>query len=68
MRFLRYAKCPVNRPCWGPGGVWLPGLLYIWDPFLYPEAIKILSLGAIGSFSKGSLEFILDDGAQRARL
>jgi hypothetical protein len=26
---------------------------YMWAPFLDPEAIKILSLGAIWSFSKG---------------
>ena len=38
-------------------GVCLPGLLrekYIWVPFLDPEAIKILSLGAIWNFSKGT--------------
>jgi hypothetical protein len=38
-------------------GVCLPGLLrekYIWVPFLDPEAIKILSLGAIWNFSKGA--------------
>jgi hypothetical protein len=38
-------------------GVPLPGFLrekkkYIWVPFLDPEAIKILSLGAIWNFSK----------------
>jgi len=27
---------------------------YIWVPFLDPEAIKILSLGAIWNFSKGT--------------
>jgi hypothetical protein len=38
-------------------GVCLLGLLrekYMWVPFLDPEAIKILSLGAIWSFSKGT--------------
>jgi len=36
---------------------------YIWVPFVNPVAIKILSLGAIWSFSKGT-----DYGAKRARL
>jgi len=40
-------------------GVCLPGIFlekkkYIWVPFLEPEDIKILSLGAIGNFSKGT--------------
>ena len=38
-------------------GVRLLGLLrekYIWVPFLDPEAIKILGLGAIRNFSKGT--------------
>jgi hypothetical protein len=40
-------------------GVCLPVFLrekkkYIWVPFLDPEAIKILSLGAIWKFSKGT--------------
>jgi len=40
-------------------GVHLAGLLrekkkYIWIPFLDPKAIKILSLGAIWNFSKGT--------------
>jgi hypothetical protein len=43
---------------------------YIWVPFLDPEAIKILSLGAIWNLVKeqGSPVLILDYGAQRARL
>jgi len=40
-------------------GVRLPGFLrenkkYIWVPFLDPEDIKILSLGDIWNFSKGT--------------
>jgi hypothetical protein len=40
-------------------GFHLPGLLtekkkYIWVPFLDPEAIKILNLGAIWNFGKGT--------------
>ena len=38
-------------------GILLPGLLrekYIWVPFLVPGAIKILSLGAIWNFTKGT--------------
>ena len=40
-------------------GVHLAGFLrekkkYTWVPFLDPEAIKILSLGAIWNFSKGT--------------
>jgi hypothetical protein len=40
-------------------GVRLQGILrekekYIWVPSLDPEAIKILSLGAIWNFSKGT--------------
>jgi hypothetical protein len=39
--------------------VHLPGYLkekkkYIWGPFLDPEDIKILSLGAISNFNKGT--------------
>ena len=43
---------------------------YIWVPFLAPEDIKILSLGAIWNFGKGagSAELISDYEAQRARL
>jgi hypothetical protein len=53
----------------------LPGLLrekkkYIWVPFLDPEDIKILSLGATWNFIKeqGSPELILDYGVQKALL
>jgi hypothetical protein len=39
-------------------GVRLPGLMtekkYIWVPFLDPEGIKILSLGTIWNFGKGT--------------
>jgi len=40
-------------------GVYLPGFLrerkkYIWVPFLDPEDINILSLGASWNFSKGT--------------
>jgi hypothetical protein len=40
-------------------GVRLPGVLrekkkYIWVHFLEPEDVKILSLGAIWNFSKGT--------------
>jgi len=49
---------PLHRgPVGEPGGS-SPGLLrgkkiYIWVPFLDPESIKVLSLGAIWNFSKG---------------
>jgi len=41
-----------------PGGGLFAGIFerkknYIWVPFLDPEDIKILSLGAIWNFSKG---------------
>jgi len=41
---------------------------YIWVPFLDPEDIKILSLGAIWNLVKGqdSPELISDYGVQRA--
>jgi hypothetical protein len=64
MRFLRDIQNSLKRIslCIGAllgnlEGVHLPGLLrkkYIWVPFLDLEAIKILSLGAIWSFSKGT--------------
>ena len=43
---------------------------YIWVPFMDPEDIKILSLGAIWNLEKeyGSPELILDYGAQRGPL
>jgi hypothetical protein len=43
---------------------------YIWVPFLDPEAIKILNLGATWNLVKeqGSPEVISDYGAQRVRL
>jgi hypothetical protein len=43
---------------------------YIWVPFLDLEDIKILSLGAIWNFNKGtdSPELISDYGEQRACL
>jgi hypothetical protein len=42
----------------------------IWVPFMDPEDIKILSLGAIWNLEKeqGSPELILDYGAQTGRL
>jgi len=64
--FKRYAKMSCKRVSLSIGillgnleEVRLPGLLrenkkYIWVPFLDPEAIKILSLGAIWNFSKGT--------------
>ena len=58
------AKCPVNGASLSIQAllgnmeeVRLPGLLrekYICVPFLDPEAIKILSLGAIWNFIKGT--------------
>jgi hypothetical protein len=47
---------PLHR---GPVGSSFPGIFerkekYILVPFLDPEAIKILSLGAIWNFSKGT--------------
>jgi len=66
----RYTKRDVNMPCKRVSlpigaplgnleGICLPGLFerrgwYIWVPFLDPEDIKILSLGAIWNFSKGT--------------
>jgi hypothetical protein len=43
---------------------------YIWVPFLDPEDINILSMGAIWDLimEEGSPELISDYGAQRARL
>jgi len=46
-------------PTGEPGGDLLPGLFkrkgkYIWVPFLDPEDIKILSLGVIWYFGKGT--------------
>ena len=43
---------------------------YIWVPFLEPEDIKILSLGAVWNFRKEQCtpELISDYGAQRACL
>jgi len=46
-------------------GVRLPGFSrekkqYIWVPFVDPEDIKILSLGAICKFSKGTGLFCID--------
>jgi len=48
----------IGALSWKLEGVRLPGFLrekkkYIWVPFLEPEDIKILSLGAIWNFSKG---------------
>jgi hypothetical protein len=51
---------PLHRGLVGePGGGSFAGTFerkekYIWVPFLDPEAIKILSLGAIWNFSKGT--------------
>jgi len=51
---------PLHRgPVGEPGGGLFAGTSkrkekYIWVPFLDPEAIKILSLGAIWNFSKGT--------------
>ena len=64
--FERYAKCPVNGPLslhrgpvGEPGGGPSAGTFerkekFIWVPFLDPEDIKILSLGAIWNFGKGT--------------
>jgi len=46
-------------PVGEPGGDLLPGLFkrkrrYIWFPFLDPDDINILSLGAIWNFGKGT--------------
>jgi len=67
--FKRYAKFPSKRVSLSIGallgnlkGVRLPGYferkeknIYIWVPFLDPEDIKILSLGAIWNFSNRAL-------------
>jgi len=62
--FERNVKCPVNGPLHrGPVGEPEGGSFagtferkekHIWVPFLDPETIKILSLGAIWNFSKGT--------------
>ena len=49
----------VGAPLGNLEGIRLPGLFerkgwYIWVPFLGPEDIKILSLGAIWNFGKGT--------------
>jgi hypothetical protein len=66
MRFLRDMQMPCKRISLSIGallgnleGVCLPGFLkkkkkYIWVPFLDPEDTKILSLGAICNFIKGT--------------
>ena len=66
----RYIKGDVKMPCkqvslsiWAPlgnlGRIRLPGFFerkvkYIWVPFLDPEDTKILRLGAIWNFGKGT--------------
>jgi len=62
----RYVKMPCKQVSLSIGallgnleGICLPGLFerkgeYIWVPFLDPEDIKILSLGAIWNFGKGT--------------
>jgi len=46
---------PVGEPGEGSfAGTFERKEKYIWIPFLEPEAIKILSLGAIWNFSKGT--------------
>ena len=62
MRFLRDAKWASlfrGALLGNLEGVRLPGLLrdkkkYIWVPFLKLEVIRILSLGPIWNFSKGT--------------
>ena len=49
----------IGAPMGNLDGIRLPGLFerkgkYIWVPFLDPEEIKILSLGAIWNFGKGT--------------
>ena len=56
----KQASLPLHRgPAGEPGGGSFVGTFqrrekYIWVPFLDPEVIKILSLGAIWDFSKGT--------------
>jgi hypothetical protein len=62
----RYIKRDVKMPCkcvslsigaplGNLEGIRLPGLFeYIWVPFLDPEDIKILCLGTIWNFGKGT--------------
>ena len=64
--FERFAKCPAGGPlsAWGgplgePGGGSFAGTFerqerYIWVPLLDPEAINVLSMGAIWNFGKGT--------------
>jgi len=66
MRFLREMQMPCKQLSLSIRillgnleGFHLPGFLretkkYIWVPFLDPEAIKILNLGAIWNFGKGT--------------
>jgi len=62
----RYVKMPCKRVSLSTGapmgnleGIRLPGLFerrgkHIWVPFLDPEDIKILCLGGVWSFGKGT--------------
>ena len=66
MRFLREMQnslsmgLPLHRgPVGEPGGSSFARTFerkkkYIWVPFLDPEAIKILSMGAVWNFGKGT--------------
>jgi hypothetical protein len=65
MRFSREMQMPCKQVSLSIGvllgyleGFCLPGILrekkYIWVHFLDPEDIKILSLGAIWNFNKGT--------------
>jgi hypothetical protein len=68
---LPLLRGPVRQPGGGSfAGTFERQEKYVWVPFLDPEAIKILSLGAIWNLVKeqGSPELILDYGAQRACL
>jgi hypothetical protein len=69
---LPFHRGPVGEPGGGSfAGIFLSEKKkYNWVPFMDPEDIKILSLGAIWNLEKeqGSPELILDYGAQRGRL
>jgi hypothetical protein len=55
----KWVSLSVGAPLGNPEGIRLPGLFeqkgwYIWVPFLDPEDIKSISLGAIWNFGKGT--------------
>ena len=57
--FCKGVSLSIGAPLGNLEGILLPGYFgkkkkYFWLPFLDPEGIKILSLGAIWNFGKGT--------------